>query len=95
MSRSDLSMSIAFQNSGCSTVRNGRFEDIKNTISCSLQAAGVNLGISFAIETYAYYQFVHLAMRIIHLPWIRLRIASVPDDFLSHHISYALHDAEE
>ena len=50
--------------SGQST-RKGRFEVIKNTISCSLQAVGVNLGISFLVEAYAYYQFVYLALRII------------------------------
>src|SRR6266403_1313220 len=64
MSRSGLNMSIAFWNSGCSTARKGRFEDIKNTISCSLQAAWVNAGMPFALEAYAYYQFVHFALRI-------------------------------
>ena len=60
-------MSIAFRNSGCSIARKDRFEVIKNTINCSLQAVGVNLGISFLVEAYAYYQFVYLALRIIHL----------------------------
>ena len=50
MSRSGLSISMAFQNLGCSTARNGKFEDIKNTINYSFQAAGVNLGISFTVE---------------------------------------------
>ena len=92
MSRSGLSMSIVFRNSGCSTARKGRFEVIKNTISCSLQAVGVNLGISFLVEAYAYYQFVYLALRIIHL----LRNATrALGHVLSHYISYARHGAEE
>ena len=64
MSRSGLNMSMAFRNSGCSTARKGRFEDIKNTISCSLQAARVNAGMTFELETYEYNQFVHFAMKI-------------------------------
>ena len=60
-------MSIAFRNSGCSTARKGRFDDIKNTISCSLQAAWVNAGMAFLLETYPYYQFIHFVMRIIHV----------------------------
>jgi hypothetical protein len=87
---------MAFRNSGCSTARKGRFDDIKNTINCSLQAAWVNAGIAFALETYAYYQFVHFALRFIYLPWFLLQIViTVPVQFLSHHISYAQHAAEE
>jgi hypothetical protein len=83
---------MAFRNSGCSTARKGRFEDIKKTISCSLQAAWLNAGMNFWLEAYAYYQFMRLALRIIHL----LQIATtVLDQFLSRHISYARHGAEE
>jgi hypothetical protein len=64
MLRSGLNMSIAFRNSGYSTARKGRFENIKNIISCSLQAAWVNAGMAFALEAYAYYQFIYLVMRI-------------------------------
>jgi hypothetical protein len=67
MSKSGLNMSIAFWNSGCSTARNGRIDDIKNTISCSLQAAWVNTGMALSLETYPYYQFIHFVIRIIHL----------------------------
>ena len=85
-------MSIAFWNSECSIAQKGRFEIIKNTISCSLQAVGVNLGISFLVEAYAYYQLVYLALRIIHL----LRNATrALGHVLSHYISYARHGAEE
>jgi hypothetical protein len=85
-------MSIAFRNSGYSKARKGRFEVIKNTISYSLQAVGVNFGISFLVEAYAYYQFVYLALRIIHL----LRNATrVLVHLLSRHISYARYDAGE
>ena len=56
-------MSIAFWNSECSIAQKGRFEIIKNTISCSLQAIRVNLGISFLVEAYAYYQFVYLVFK--------------------------------
>jgi hypothetical protein len=94
MLRSGLSISIAFQNSGCSIVWNGRFEDIKNTINYSLQAAGVNLRISFTVEAYIYYQFVHLNIRIIHLPLLRI-VIRVPDNFLIYYISYAQYDAKE
>ena len=48
-------MSMAFQNSGCSIARKGRFDNIKKTISCSLYAAWVNLGMTFALEAYIYY----------------------------------------
>ena len=72
----------------------GRFDDIKNTINCSLHVASVNLGISLIVEAYVYYQFVYLDLRIIHLPLLRI-VTRVPDDFLSHHISYAQYDAEE
>jgi hypothetical protein len=94
MSRSGLSISMAFRNSGCSTARNGRFENIKNTINCFLQAAGVNLEISFTVEAYIYYQFVHLNMRIIHLLLLQI-VTRVPDNFLIHHISYTQHDIKE
>jgi hypothetical protein len=94
MSRSDLSISMTFRNLGCLTAQNGRFKDIKNTINCFLQAAGVNLEISFTVEAYIYYQFVYLNMRIIHLPLLQI-VTRVFDDFLSHHISYAQHDTKE
>jgi hypothetical protein len=67
MLRSGLNMSMAFQNSGYSTAQKRRFDDIKNIISCSLQAAWVNTGMSFSLEIYPYYQFIHFIMRIIHL----------------------------
>ena len=73
MLRSGLSISMAFRNSGCSTAWNGRFENIKKTISCSLQAAWVNTGTFFVLEAYVYYQFVLLALRIINL---QLQIAT-------------------
>ena len=73
--------------------QNGRFEDIKKTINCSLHAAWVNTGMSLVLEAYVYYQFVLLALRIINL---QLQIVTrVPDDFLSYHISYAQNGAEE
>jgi hypothetical protein len=68
ISRLGLSMSIAFWNLGCSTARNSKFENIKNIISYSLQAAWLNEEMIFALETYPYYQFIYLVMRIIHLP---------------------------
>ena len=65
----------------------------KKIINCSLQAAWVNTGMSLVLEAYVYYQFVPLALRIVNL---QLQIATrVPDDFLSHHISYAQNGAEE
>jgi hypothetical protein len=73
--------------------RNGRFEVIKKTINCSLQAAWMNTGIFLVLEAYVYYQFVFLALRIINL---QLQIATrVPDDFSSHHISYAQNGTKE
>ena len=68
------------------------FEDNKKTISCSLQAAWLNTGMTFALEAYTYYQFVHLVLKIIHLLQIATRVL---DELLSCHISYARHDAEE
>jgi hypothetical protein len=53
--------------------QNGRFEDIKKTISYSFQAAWVNTGTFFVLEAYVYYQFVLLALRIINL---QLQIAT-------------------
>jgi hypothetical protein len=85
---------MAFRNLEYLTAWNGRFDDIKNTINCSLYAACMNLGISLTVETYVYYQFVYLDLRIIHLPLLRI-VTRVLDDFLSHHISYTQHDAEE
>ena len=96
MSRSGLSISIAFRNSGCSIARKGRFEDIKKIISCSLQATWLNAGMTFELEAYPYYQFVHSVTRVIHLLWFWLQIVTIVlDRFLSRHISYAQHDAEE
>ena len=92
MSRSGLNMSMALRNSGYSTARKGRFDDITKTISCSLHAAWVNAGMAFALEVYAYYQFDHFALRTIHLLQIATRVL---DQFLSHRISYAQHGAEE
>jgi hypothetical protein len=83
---------MAFRNSGCSTARKGRFEDIKKTISCSLQAAWVNFGMTLALEAYACYQFVYLVLRINHLLRIAIRVL---DYFLTRRISYARHGAEE
>jgi hypothetical protein len=57
-------MSMAFRNSEYSTARKGRFDDIKNTISYSLQAAWENTGMAFTLEAYEYYQFVHFTLRI-------------------------------
>ena len=73
---------MTFRNLGCLTAQNGRFKDIKNTINCFLQAAGVNLEISFTVEAYIYYQFVYLNMRIIHLPLLQI-VTRVFDDFLA------------
>jgi hypothetical protein len=73
MLRSGLSISMAFQNSRCSTAWNGRFEDIKKTVSYSLQAAWVDTEMSFVLEAYVYYQFVLLVLRIINL---QLQIAT-------------------
>ena len=94
MLRSGLNISMAFWNLGYSIAQNGRFKDIKNTINYSLQAASMNLEISLTVEVYIYYQFIHLNMRIIYLLLLRI-VTRVPDNFLSHYISYAQHDAEE
>ena len=63
-------MSMAFRNWGCSTARKGRFDDIKNAINYSLQAAWVNAGMAFTLEDYAYYQFIYFALRIYLLSMI-------------------------
>jgi hypothetical protein len=52
----------------------------------------MNLGISFLVEAYVYYQFVYLALRIIHL---LCNVTRVLDHLLSCYISYARYDAEE
>ena len=89
-------MSMAFRNSGCLTARKGRFDDIKNTISCSLQAAWVNAGMAFVLEAYEYYQFVHFTLRIYLLTMVpapNCDKSPCPVFELLH--SYAQHGAKE
>jgi hypothetical protein len=40
---------MAFQNSGWSTAQEGRFDDIKKTISYSLHTAWINLGTALTL----------------------------------------------
>jgi hypothetical protein len=48
--------------------------------------------MTFALEAYAYYQFVYLALRIIYL---LQNVTSILGHVLSHYISYAWHGTEE